>query len=200
MDIPAFLSLMLFSIVISATPGPNNLLLATSGLTYGFRKTVPAIFGVQIGIVSLLLLCGAGLGTLVTSYPSLQSGLKIAGTLYLAYLAWRLWSAGGELSSIEERPPLKVWHAAAFQLLNPKAWMMAVSAVSVYVAPAERYFPALVIVVVTFSALSTPSVTLWAAFGAGLKNALNDPKRIRLFNRIMAALTALSGALILFWS
>lgn len=199
MNFASFVSLIIFTVAMSGTPGPNNLLLATSGLAYGFRRTIPALIGVQVGIGLLLLLCGAGVGTLVVGQPLLQTALKLAGAAYLIYLAWRLWGAG-QPKDVDASSPLRVWHAAAFQFLNPKAWMMAVSAVSVYVVPAQNYLPTLFFVTATFIILATPCTVLWAAFGAGMKAALKHPRRIVLFNRLMAALTALSAGLILFWT
>jgi len=199
MTAAAFASLILFSFAMSITPGPNNLLLTTSGLTYGFRRTLPAMAGTLVGIAALFLISGAGVGALILGDPRLQVGLRILGALYLVYLAWRLWRSG-ELAEAETKPPLQLWHVAGFQFVNPKAWMMTVSAVSIYVATAQDYGARLLLVAATFIVVSAPCVAVWAAFGAGMKSALKEPRRLKLFNRAMAALTVLSAVLVLLWA
>lgn len=199
MTATAFVSLVLFSVAMSITPGPNNLLLTMSGLTYGFRQTLPAIMGSLVGMAMLFLISGAGVGALILGDPRLQIGLRILAALYLVWLAWRLWQSG-ELAEAETRPPLRLWHVAGFQFVNPKAWMMTVSAVSIYVAAAEDYGARLLLVAATFLIISAPCVAIWVAFGAAMKSALKNPYRLKLFNRAMAALTVLSAVLVLLWA
>lgn len=194
-----FASLVAFSLAMSITPGPNNLLLTTSGLTYGFRRTLPAMVGTLVGIGLLFAVAGAGVGALIMADPRAQTGLRLFGAAYLCYLAWRLWRAG-EVPETQSKPPLGVWQVAAFQFVNPKAWMMTVSTVSIYAAPAADYLPALLLVTATFLAVAMPSIALWAGFGAGMKAVLKDARRRRLFNRFMAALTILSAAFVLLWT
>lgn len=199
MTAAALASLILFSIAMSITPGPNNLLLTTSGLAHGFRRTLPALAGTLVGIAMLFLVSGAGVGALILADSRSQIALRILGALYLVYLAWRLWRSG-ELAETEAKPPLRLWHVAGFQFVNPKAWMMTVSAVSIYVASAEDYGVRLLLVAATFILVSAPCIGVWAAFGAGMKSALKDPFRLKLFNRAMAGLTALSAVLVLSWA
>ncbi len=199
MSVAALTSLVLFSFAMSITPGPNNLLLTTSGLAYGFRRTLPAMAGTLVGITLLFLVSGAGVGALVLGDPRSQIALRMLGALYLVYLASRLWRSA-ELAQTQAGAPLRLWHVAGFQFVNPKAWMMTVSAVSIYVASAEHYGPRLLLVAATFILVSAPCITVWVAFGAGMKSALKDPRRLRLFNRAMAALTLLSAVLVLLWS
>lgn len=199
MTATALASLIMFSVVMSITPGPNNLLLTTSGLAHGFRRTLPALAGTLVGIAILFLVSGAGVGALILGDPRSQIALRILGALYLVYLAWRLWRSG-EPAETEVRPPLSLWHVAGFQFFNPKAWMMTVSAVSIYVASAEDYGIRLLLVAATFLVVSAPCVAVWAAFGAGMKSALKNPQRLRTFNRAMAVLTVLSAVLVLLWA
>src|SRR3546814_6030346 len=108
-----------------------------------------------------------------------------------------------DLSTIpdaQRRSPLRIWHEAAFQFINPKAWMMTVTAVSLYVPAAPDYWVTLAVVSATFLIVSVPSITIWAAFGAAMKSALRDPSRVKLFNRVMAVLTILSAGLVFLWS
>lgn len=199
MTFQSILALVLFSLVMSGTPGPNNLILASSGLAFGFRRTLPALLGIQLGLVSLLIVCGSGIGSAVAESSLLQSLLKVLGTSYLLYLAWKLWRVSG-VSDVEASEPLTLWQAAAFQFLNPKAWMMAVSAVSAFAVPAEHYSPALLSVATVFLFISTPIIAIWAAFGAAMKIALQEQGRTVVFNRGMAILTAMSALMIVFWS
>lgn len=199
MDFSAYASLLIFSVVMSITPGPNNLLLATSGLAYGFRRTLPALVGTLAGLAMLFVISGAGVGAIVLASPGSQVVLRAFGTAYLAYLAFRLWRASA-IPDAEKRSPLRIWHAAAFQFINPKAWMMTVTAVSLYVAAGPGYWVALAVVSATFLIVSIPSIAIWAGFGAGMKSALREPSRVKLFNRAMAVLTILSAGLVFLWS
>jgi threonine/homoserine/homoserine lactone efflux protein len=104
------------------------------------------------------------------------------------------------LAEAKTKPPLQLWHVAGFQFVNPKAWMMTVSAVSIYGASAQDYGARLLLVAATFIVVSAPCIAVWAAFGAGMKSALKEPHRLKLFNRAMAALTVLSAALVLLWA
>lgn len=194
-----FASLIAFSVAMSITPGPNNLLLTTSGLTHGFRRTLPAMAGTLVGVGLLFAVAGAGVGALIMADPRAQVGLRLFGAGYLIFLAWRLWRAG-EMAETESKPPLGLWQVAAFQFVNPKAWMMTVSTVSIYAAPAAEYAPTLLLVTATFLIVSTPSIALWAGFGAGMKAVLKDARRRKLFNRGMATLTVLSAVFVLLWT
>ncbi|MDX3910677.1 MAG: LysE family translocator [Sphingobium sp.] len=199
MESSTFASLALFSVAMSITPGPNNLLLTTSGVAHGFRRSLPTLFGTLLGLGILFLVSGAGVGALIISVPQVELALRVLGALYLLYLAWRLWTASG-LSEGAQQPPLRVWHGVVFQFVNPKAWMMTISAVSIYVAPAADYWPRLILVTATFLLISLPSITLWTGFGAGMKAMLKDSSRAIVFNRGMAVLTVLSAVLVLLWT
>ena len=195
MDFSAYASLLIYSLVMSITPGPNNLLLATSGLAYGFKRTLPALVGTLAGIGMLFVISGAGVGAIVLANPQAQVVLRAFGAAYLAYLALRLWRAS-TIPDAERRSPLRIWHAAAFQFINPKAWMMTVTAVSLYVAAGPTYWATLAVVSATFLIVSIPSIAIWAGFGAAMKSALREPSRVKLFNRAMAVLTILSAGLV----
>ena len=119
--------LALYAFVTSITPGPNNLMLASSGLTFGFRRTVPHIVGILGGCFVLIAVTGLGLGAVFQAEPRLQLALKIAGAGYLLYLAWKFWRAG-ELKDKGEGRPLTLANAAIFQFVNPKALVMAITA------------------------------------------------------------------------
>jgi threonine/homoserine/homoserine lactone efflux protein len=188
-------SLALYAFITSITPGPNNLMLASSGLTFGFQRTVPHMLGIAFGCVTLIAACGLGLGALFEALPWLQAGLRIAGAGYLLFLAWKLWRAG-EMKEIEGADPVGFWGAAAFQYVNPKALVMAITAVSAFAPQGEDYARNLAIVGIVFAAVNLPCIAIWALFGAGMRTVLRNQNALTWFNRVMAILTALTAILI----
>ncbi|MBI1187291.1 MAG: LysE family translocator [Alphaproteobacteria bacterium] len=188
-------SLALYAFITSITPGPNNLMLASSGLTFGFQRTLPHMLGISFGCVTLIVASGLGLGALFHAAPWLQTALKIAGAAYLLYLAWKLWRAG-EMKEIEGADPIGFWGAAAFQFVNPKALVMAVTAVSAFAPQGPDYARNLALVGCVFTAVNLPCIASWALFGAGMRTLLRDRTALIWFNRAMAILTALTALLI----
>lgn len=192
MPIDIFLALLGFAVVSSVTPGPNNLMLLSSGVTFGFRRTIPHMLGIGVGFVVLLLAVGAGLGALLTALPWLHTALKIAGGLYLLYLAWRIATAGSvDPEGAAGARPMGFWAAAAFQWVNPKAWLMAVSAMATYTIPAD-YLVTMLLVAAAFGVVNLPCVSLWAALGSALRPLLSAPRLVRGFNVTMALLLVAS--------
>lgn len=192
MQYDVFMALLVFAFVTSITPGPNNFMLMASGVNFGFRRTIPHMLGIGAGFLSLLLGVGFGLGAVLTAYPALHVGLKIAGGAYLLYLAWRIGSSrsmsGGEGSSSR---PMSFMEAAAFQWVNPKAWVMAVTAMAVYTNPAAPFL-SVIFVSVAFALVNLPSVSTWAGFGVALRGFLSDPVRLKWFNIAMGLALAIS--------
>lgn len=182
----------LFAIVTSVTPGPNTLMLLASGVNFGFRRTLPAMFGVVIGFVVLLLAVGAGLGSLLTAWPTLYTVLKIGGAVYLLYLAWRI-ATSGPLSDDGEGQgqPLGFIGAAGFQWVNPKGWVMAITAMATYTSATE-YWPSMVLIAALFGLVGLPAMALWAGLGIVLRRWLSEPRRLRVFNVAMAILLVVS--------
>jgi threonine/homoserine/homoserine lactone efflux protein len=190
MSADAFVALLIYAFVTSITPGPNNFMLLASGVNFGFRRTIPHMLGISIGFASLLIGVGFGLGALLTAFPALDTALKIAGGAYLLYLAWRIGSSRslGKDRQAEARP-MTTLEAAAFQWVNPKAWVMAVTAMALYASPAEPFISA-AIVVVAFTLVNLPSVSSWAGFGVALRGFLSDAVRLKWFNIAMGVLLA----------
>lgn len=192
MPIDIFLALLGFAVVSSVTPGPNNLMLLSSGVTFGFRRTIPHMLGIGVGFVVLLLAVGAGLGALLTALPWLHTALKIAGGLYLLYLAWHIATAGSvDPEGAAGTRPMGFWAAAAFQWVNPKAWLMAVSAMATYTIPAD-YLVTMLLVAAAFGVVNLPCVSVWAALGSALRPLLSSPRLVRGFNVTMALLLVAS--------
>lgn len=195
-DVPlASLSLLgplaLFALVSSITPGPNNVMLASSGLNFGFRRSVPHLLGVNLGFTLMIFLVGAGLGSVFQQTPVLYTILKYAGAAYLLYLAWKI-ATSGPLDEGEARgKPFTFLQAAAFQWVNPKAWVMAVGVVATY-TPQNGFFANLVIATLVCGIVNLPSIGIWVTFGTALRRVLHRPAAIRAFNVGMALLLVAS--------
>lgn len=181
-----------FAFVSSITPGPNNTMLLASGANYGFRRTVPHIAGISLGCMAMLLVVGLGLGQAFAAVPLLYDVLRYAGAAYLLWLAWKIATAGtvkdhGDGSG----RPLTFWQAAAFQWVNPKAWVMVVGAASTY-APRDDFGRGVVVLAALLGLVNAPSICVWAGFGTALRPWLSQPRRVRVFNVGMALLLVLS--------
>lgn len=192
MSLEVFAALVGYSLVTSVTPGPNNFMLLASGVNFGFFRSVPHALGISVGFFALLLAIGFGLGALLSAFPMLEMILKVVGGGYLLYLAWRIamsrsMGEGGEVSG----QPMTFFEAAAFQWVNPKAWIMAIGAMAVY-TDVESPFLSVVMVAVVFALVNLPSVSVWAGFGVALREMLSDPVRLKWFNIAMGTLLALS--------
>lgn len=179
-------ALVLFAFVTSATPGPNNLMLMASGANYGFARSIPHMLGISIGFGLMIVLVGAGLAQIFDTYPVSYTILKIVSVLYLSYLAWKIATAAPLRSEAREGRPMTFLQAAAFQWVNPKAWAMALTALSVY-AP-EQTLAAFALVAVVFATVNLPAITAWTVLGQQLARVLTNPRRLTLFNWTMAAL------------
>ncbi|ABS14522.1 MULTISPECIES: LysE family translocator [Brucella/Ochrobactrum group] len=193
MSVEIFLALLVFAFVSSVTPGPNNLMLLASGVNFGFRRTIPHMLGIGVGFFVLLLAIGFGLGALIETVPSFYAALKFAGGAYMLYLAWKIAMSRsiGEAKHRDKAEPMTFLQAAAFQWVNPKAWVMAITGIATY-ANHDNYYVAVLLVSSAFAIVNLPSVSVWAGFGTLLRNWLSDPVRLKWFNLIMALLLVLS--------
>ena len=191
-----FLPVILFTFVMSATPGPNTIVLTASGANFGFRRSIPHMLGVSFGFMSLIGAVAAGLGALFTAYPELQTGLRVVGSVYLCYLAWRIATAEPVRTDDGTGQPLTFLEAALFQYANPKVWVMAISAVSAFTASGDAYVGSAAAVAVTCALVNFPSISLWAGFGVAIGRVLRSHRAWRWFNRTMGALTAACVALV----
>lgn len=189
METDLLLGLAAFAFASSVTPGPNNMMLMASGANFGFRRTLPHMLGVALGFVPMAVLVGLGLMQVFARWPILHDILMAVSVAYLLWLAWRIANAAPKAAEAGARP-MTFLEAAAFQWVNPKAWTMALTAVTVY-AP-DRSLAALAAVALIFGAINLPSVGSWAALGVLTRRALTTPTRLRLFNRAMALLLVAS--------
>jgi threonine/homoserine/homoserine lactone efflux protein len=182
------IAFVMFATVMFFTPGPNNIMLLASGLTYGFDRTIPHIAGITVGFAFMVGAVGLGLGTVFIAYPVLQTILKYAGAAYLIYLAVHI--AMAEPSAPEQdnsRGPMTFWGAAMFQWVNAKGWVMVIGTITAYAAIAA--FPWNIAIQVGISLiLGALSCSLWALFGTALRPVLTSPRAVRAFNIVMALL------------
>jgi threonine/homoserine/homoserine lactone efflux protein len=184
------LALVGFAFATSATPGPNNTMLLASGATFGLRRTIPHMLGICAGIVVMIVAVGLGLGAVFRAVPVLYNVLQVVGIVYLLVLAWRI-ARSGSPKQAETRRPLGFLGAAAFQWVNPKAWVMVIAAVTAY-APEQHYLTNVLIVAGVVGAVCFVSITLWVGFGTALSRVLHRPGWMRAVNLTMAALLVLS--------
>jgi len=179
---------VLFATVMFITPGPNNVMLLSSGLTHGFRRTLPHIAGITIGMGFMIAAVGLGLGTIFITYPVLQKTLKYAGAAYLVYLAVAIaMSRTATTGQDNARGPMTFWGAAMFQWVNVKGWVMVIGTITAYAAIAS--FPWNIVIQTAISlVVGTVSTVAWALFGSALRPVLTSPWAVRAFNIVMAIL------------
>lgn len=185
------LALAAFCFVASITPGPNNMMLLSSGATFGLRRTVPHIAGISGGFALMVLVLGWGLAGLVARIDGFHLAMQVAATAYLLWLAWRIAVSADHGNTDELRQPLGMFAAAAFQWVNPKAWAMVLGAISSFARP-DAMAADVPLVAAVFAVVGLPCIVLWAACGMMLQRVLRRPGALRLFNRTMAAVLVLS--------
>ena len=191
MSFTVLISFIIYSFVTSVTPGPNNIMLAASGVNFGFRRSIPHILGIGIGFGFMVSVVGLGIGSLISSNIVLYESLKIIGITYLLYLAYKIYHSSSVDTTSGKSKPLTFLQAAMFQWVNPKAWIMAMGAVTTYLSSqSELYW--YVIIGVIYGAIGIPSTGVWALIGEKLQKYINEPKKLKTFNMVMALLLVLS--------
>ena len=196
MDISWFLPLLGFALITCGTPGPNNMLLTAAGANLGFRASLSTLVAVVSGLNLIMLETALGLGVVFASQPWLHQGLRIVGSGYLLWLAWKLARAGepGE-RHVSEMPR---WYQAAFlQLLNPKGWFMALSAIGGFTLADQTYWPSAIAVLLTFFVMGILTGGCWVLFGAQIRRLIQTAKGWERFNLCMGLMTA--GCVAMVW-
>ena len=163
-------------------------MLTTTGLNFGVRRGIPHLLGICIGFPVMLALIGIGFGTLFQLFPVLHEIIKIVGIVYLVYLAWKIASTEGGDNGTTRSKPISFWQSAAFQWINPKAWVMGSSALAAYTSLDDNFFLQVAIICISFGLITLPCAGIWLVFGAGLQNFLKDPVHRKTFNIGMALL------------
>jgi len=191
----SLLALASYAFVTSITPGPNNIMLTASGISFGFKKTVPHMLGIPFGFGIQLALCSIGLGSILLNVPAAYVGLKIFGTSYLLYLAWSLRGNAiiKEDPEIANTKPMSFTNAALFQFANPKAWVMAITGAAIFMPHYESFLLSITILCVVFCLINLPCVGVWAILGSSIKHILNKPTWQRTFSTILLLLILYSA-------
>ncbi|WP_371195727.1 LysE family translocator [Glaciecola sp. SC05] len=191
MNIDILFALVLFALASSLSPGPNNLMLMTSGVNFGFRLTLPHMFGVSMGFVFMTVLVGLGVMQLFDAYPITYNVLKVLSVLYMLYLAAKIAMSSNEIEGKRARSmPMTFFQAVMFQWVNPKAWSMSLTAISVF-APSKS-FASVCLVALVFGLVNFPCIACWASLGTKIKRWLTKPSSLQVFNYCMAGLLVLS--------
>jgi threonine/homoserine/homoserine lactone efflux protein len=180
--------------VMSITPGPNNVMVTASGASFGYRATVPHILGVGIGAALQTALVCVGLGELFERWPLLHAAMTWVGAAYLIWMAWRLVGAGAVSGKTAARP-ITLLEAVAFQAVNPKAWVIAMTTAAVFLPRHGPVAAAALLVALLFLLINVPCVSVWALFGSGLRRLLSLPGYRRVFNVTMSVLLVMTAVL-----
>ncbi|MGL5659928.1 MAG: LysE family translocator [Aeromonas sp.] len=194
MDLDSLWPLIGFAFITCITPGPNNMLLTSASAARGFRRSIPLLFGVVGGINVMILAMALGLGVVFDTWPLLHVGLKLIGSAYLFWLAWKV--ARASAPQVGDRPQIPAYQGATLQLLNPKAWMMALSAISGFTLAGEAYWPSAIWVLVIFLIAGLLAGACWMLFGAKVRLVIRTPQGWRRFNLMMGLATAACVAMI----
>jgi threonine/homoserine/homoserine lactone efflux protein len=183
---------ILYCIAMSGTPGPNNVMVMASGVNFGYRRTLPHIFGVNIGFSLMLGLMALGLGAVFLAEPRLQTALKVVGSVYMLWLAWRIATASGVGDAAGGGRPMTFLEGAAFQWVNVKAWVMVVGAIAVYTPDGFAPWQGALYLGGVMLLAGAPPTHVWTLFGVGIRRFLQNPKALRAFNVSMALLLVAS--------
>ena len=196
MSLDILLALISFSFVSSITPGPNNIMLMTSGANFGLRRTLPHLMGVSIGFIVMVLLVGVGVMQIFTLFPVTYIILKVISIAYLLYLAYRI-AVSASLTSkqSESAKPLTFIQAALFQWVNPKAWTMALMAITLFAPTQELHLVAIIASV--FGLVNIPCVSAWTILGRSINKLLKNQRNLHIFNIVMAILLVSSVVIVL---
>jgi len=192
-DVNLFFALISFYFVMYVTPGPNNAMVLTSGIKFGFLKTIPHMSGITIGHVLQTIVVCLGLGKIFQMFPEIQDILKIICALYLLYLGYKIIGSFSKIKNDESRP-LKFYEASLFQLVNPKAWTISTMVASGFLPKDERLIISILFISITALIICPLSISVWAAFGSGIRNLVKNNKKkafVEYFLAILLLTTAI---------
>ena len=194
-DLNLFIGLVTFYFVMYITPGPNNAMVLTSGIKFGFSKTIPHMLGITIGHVCQTVVVCLGLGKIFQMFPNIQNALKIICGLYLLYLGYKII---GSFSKIKEdgSRPLKFYEASLFQLVNPKAWTISTMVASGFLPNDEKLIISILFISITALIICPLSISVWAAFGNGIRNLVKNNKKKAIVEYFLAILLLITAIMI----
>ncbi len=188
---------ILFTVVMTLTPGPNNIMILSSGLNFGVRASVPHLLGIALGFPVMLLAVGLGLDTLISNVPVLQSIIQVLGVSYLLFLAYRIFTTTEQRKVAHQSKPLTFFQAALFQWVNPKAWVLIFSGIGSFAQGGEIVATTLAMTL-SFLLVMVPCNGLWLLLGMQMQRFVNNPKRLQRFNQVMAVLLVVSVVPVVF--
>lgn len=199
MELSLFLSMLGFLWVAAITPGPNNMLLTASGANFGFWRSLALLVGIMLGMQIMLLMVAFGIGGLILLYPSLHLFMKIAGSIYLLWLAWKIATAKYEKLETGDGPaaPMPFWQGGLLQLINPKAWLMVLGAVASFSLAGNAYLGSVVAISIALAIVNFASAVIWLGFGTLIGRILRSHRAWTIFNVFMGLLTA--ACVLLIW-
>jgi len=193
-----YFAILLFAISSSITPGPNNIMVMTSALNYGIKKTIPHFLGICLGFPVMVFALGMGFAAVFLNFPILHQIIQVVGISYILYLAWKIATTDIHINKDKKSKPFTFIQAALFQWVNPKALVMSIGAISAYTEVGGNIFYEVLVISLTFFIVCLPCVGIWMFFGTTLKRFLKNETHQRVFNYIMGVLLAASIVLILF--
>ena len=179
--------ILTFAMTAAITPGPNNIILSTNAVNYGFKETIPLILGVFFGFLSVLSLCLLGIGEVYESFPNFKTFIKIVATIFLTYLAYKIFNSS-EFSDNSNKKRFTFIDIYFFQLINPKAVSVSMSSSAIFIQNQFSYLEEFVLIFICFTISTSTSAIVWAAIGHSFRKYLNDKRKIIFFNRVMAVL------------
>ena len=179
--------ILTFAMTAAITPGPNNIILSTNAVNYGFKATIPLMLGVFFGFLSVLTLCLLGIGEIYENYPNFKNFIKIVATIFLTYLAYKIFIST-EFSDNNKKRRFTFRDIYFFQLINPKAVSVSMSSSAIFIQNKFSYFEEFILIFICFIISTSTSAVVWAAIGHSFRKYLNDKSKIIYFNRVMALL------------
>ena len=194
-DLNLFIGLVTFYFVMYVTPGPNNAMVLTSGVKFGFSKTIPHMSGITIGHVCQTVVVCLGLGKIFQMFPNIQNVLKIICALYLLYLGYKIIGSFSKVKNNESRP-LKFYEASLFQLVNPKAWTISTMVASGFLPKDEKLIISILFISITALIICPLSISVWAAFGTGIRNLVRNNKKKAIVEYFLAILLLITAIMI----
>jgi threonine/homoserine/homoserine lactone efflux protein len=191
------LPIIIFTFSMSITPGPNNIMVTASGANFGYRKTLPHLMGIWFGFSTLMIFSALGLKQIFDLYPVMKSVLKICGVSYMLFLAVKIMRSSNKMKEGKTAKPFSFVQAALFQIVNPKAVMMAITSMSVYTIKGDLFLVSSFYVIVIFNLMGFPATSIWTLFGTLIGKKLKNKKFLKIFNYSLGALTVCAALLLI---
>jgi len=185
-------AIALFAFSAGITPGPNNIMLMTSGVNFGIKRSIPHLMGISLGFPTMILAVGLGLSAIFQAYPFIHIVIKLIGISYLLYLSWLIANSSNKMEGKQVSKPFTFLQAAAFQWVNPKGWIMAVGAIATFTSVQQELNSQVMTIASVFLCVAFPCAIVWLGFGVALKRLLKNERQQRIFNITMALLLVAS--------